>query len=205
MKLLDFEFYQHIDPLEVGSNLLGKVLQTNIDHKVTSGRIVELEIYKAPEDRGSHAYQNKRTKRTETIFQEGGKAYVYLCYGLHHMFNVVSGPKDLAHAILIRAIEPLEGLDIMEKRRNIKNEISISNGPGKLCQALGIKTKMDGTNLVSKESLIKIYDDGYTYETHNLVKSPRVGIAYAKEDALLPYRYYLKQNRYVSRPLIVRY
>jgi len=205
MKLLDFDFYQCTDPLELGSNLLGKILQTNIDNQVTSGRIVELEIYKAPEDRGSHAYQNKRTKRTETIFQEGGKAYVYLCYGLHHMFNVVSGPKDLAHAILIRAIEPLEGLTIMEKRRNTKNEISISNGPGKLCQALGIKTKMDGTNLVSKESLIKIFDDGYTYEAHNLVKSPRVGIAYAKEDALLPYRYYLKQNRYVSRPLIVRY
>lgn len=205
MKLLDFDFYQNEDPFEVGRTLLGKVLHTKIENQITSGRIVELEIYKAPDDRGSHAYQNKRTKRTETIFQEGGKAYVYLCYGIHHMFNVVSGPKDLAHAILIRAIEPIDGIEFMLKRRNTENKISISNGPGKLCQALGIKTNMDGTELVAKESQIKIFDDGYNYKASNLVKGPRVGIAYAKEDALLPYRYYLKQNRYVSRPLIVRY
>ena len=78
---------------------------------------MELEIYKAPEDKGSHAYNNLRTKRTETIFQEGGIAYIYLCYGIHHMFNIVSGPQDVAHAILLRAVEPLDGLDIMQERR----------------------------------------------------------------------------------------
>jgi DNA-3-methyladenine glycosylase len=205
MTILDYDFYQNSNPFEIGEQLLGKIIQTKINDQVTSGRIVELEIYKAPEDRGSHAYLNKRTKRTETIFQDGGIAYVYLCYGIHHMFNVVSGPKDVAHAMLIRAIEPVEGIDIMFRRRRISNLRDISNGPGKLCQALGIKTNMDGTLLTDQGGFINIFNDGYNYKASNLVKGPRVGIAYAKEDALLPYRYYLKQNHYVSRPLVVKY
>jgi len=205
MQLLSRDFYQNTNPFFVGEQLIGKIIETSFDQKVCTARIVELEIYKAPEDRGSHAYQNKLTDRTKIIFEKGGLAYVYLCYGIHHMFNVVSGPEGVAHAILIRAVEPLQGIHTMKSRRGIEKEVQLTNGPGKLCQALGIKTSFDGETLFERRSKIRLLDDGFKYIPDDLYKGPRVGIAYAKEDANLPYRYYLKQNSFVSRPLIVKY
>lgn len=129
--------------------LLGATITTHIDGLTTSGKIVETEAYRAPDDKGSHAYGNRRTKRTATIFGQPGTAYIYLCYGLHHMLNVVTGPEDVAHAILIRAVEPLEGIQIMSQRRGKKvTDKNLTNGPGKLAQAMGITTELDGLDYV---------------------------------------------------------
>lgn len=204
--LISKSFYQNEDPLFLGEQLLGCIIKTQINNQITAARIVELEIYKAPEDKGSHAFDNKRTGRTETMFKEGGIAYVYLCYGIHHMFNIVSGPEEMAHAILIRATEPIDGQALMETRRKIKNPIpALTNGPGKLSNALGIRTSMDGVKLYDPQSPISIWSDGQYNDAGNIIKSPRVGIAYAEECAHWPWRFYLENNSWVSKPLIVTY
>ena len=118
------------DILALSQDLLGHYIVTSFEKNTCIAKIVELEAYKAPLDKGSHAYQNKRTKRTEVIFGEGGHAYVYLCYGIHEMFNLVSGPIDVAHAILIRAVEPISGKGVMQKRRNKEAGPILTNGPG---------------------------------------------------------------------------
>ncbi len=197
-------FYQSSNVLALAQRLLGSYLHTQINGEITIGQIVETEAYKAPEDKASHAYQNKRTKRTEVMFSEGGVAYVYLCYGIHEMFNVVSGPKDVAHAILVRAIKPIKGLEIMERRRKTKHLKNLANGPGKLCQAMGISRKLSGLDLCKASSSIFI-TAGKELAPKNIVASPRVGIKYAEEDALLPWRFYVKDSPFISLPRIVGY
>ena len=132
-------FYLNQNVIDVSRNLLGKVLVTNIDSNLTSGVIVETEAYAGIDDKASHAYNNKRTQRTETMYQKGGIAYVYLCYGMYYLFNVITNIEDVPHAVLIRAVEPLKGIDIMKDRRKIKgNKYNLTNGPGKLSIAFGI-------------------------------------------------------------------
>lgn len=139
-------FFQSTDVVAVAKQLLGKVVVTHINEGLTKGRIVETEAYRAPDDRACHAWNNRRTKRTETMFARGGTAYVYLCYGIHHLFNVVTGPEGTAHAVLIRGIEPLYNLDLMLSRRNMEQvRPQLSGGPGVLSKALGITTDLDGT------------------------------------------------------------
>ena len=160
----------------------------------------------APEDKGSHAYANKRTPRTETLFQTGGIAYVYLCYGIHHLFNVVTGPKDIAHAVLIRAVEATEGIEVMKLRRKMnKATKNLTNGPGKLSQALGIKTSHDTTSIVDPDSCISIKLNKTPIPEASIISSPRVGIAYAKECALWPWRFRIKNNKWTSSPDEVHY
>jgi len=198
-------YYQNPDILFLANDLLGKVLCTNFNGELCKAKIVETEAYKAPEDKGSHAFQNLRTKRTETMFQEGGCAYVYLCYGIHSMVNVVSGPKDVAHAILIRAVEPLCNIDLMRKRvKTKKKDILLGSGPGNVCKAMGIHTSNNGAFLFEKEKLW-IEKGEETPEKSNVVASPRVGIAYAKEWAQKNWRFYIKNHPSVSKPLIVNY
>lgn len=184
-------------------DLLGKRIVSHIDGIKTAARIVETEAYRAPDDRGSHAWQNKRTIRTETMFGQGGTAYVYLCYGIHHLFNVVTGPVDTAHAVLIRAVEPYSGLTIMQQRRNTDG-VNLTNGPGKWSQAMGITTCINGITLYANNSLVKIYMGEKISDT-NILSGPRVGIAYAKECALRPWRFQIKDNRYTSKPTVVKY
>lgn len=194
------------DVVSLAQILLGATITTHFDGVVTSGIIIETEAYKAPEDKGSHAYGNKRTKRTETLFAEAGTSYVYLCYGIHHLFNIVTGPKDIAHAVLIRAIEPSLGKDDMWTRRSIKSKgYSITNGPGKLSQALGIKTAHNGINLLSDGSPIKITLPERQLSSKEIIASPRVGIAYAKECAHWPWRFRIKENPWTSVPHEVKY
>ena len=197
MRKLDKAFYEREDVIKIAKQLIGKVLVTNFEGVVTSGRIVETEAYNGVVDKASHAYNNRRTKRTEIMFGEGGSAYVYLCYGIHHLFNVVTNVKDVPHAVLIRAIEPLEGIDTMlDRMKKTKLDFSIGRGPGNVSKALGIATHHTGNTLFGKD--IYIADDGFKIPTKNIIASKRIGVDYAAEDALLPYRFYLKDNGYVS-------
>jgi DNA-3-methyladenine glycosylase len=199
MKKLPLSFYRREDLLAVARDLLGKLVVTRIGSRETIGRIVELEAYNGPHDRASHAYGNRRTPRTEVMYAPGGLAYVYLCYGIHHLFNVVTGSKDLPQAILIRGIEPLEGLPVMVERLGKTGfDGGIGRGPGNLSRAMGIQVGHSGVSL--RDNLIFIAEDQWDSGMFEVGTSPRIGVGYAKEDALLPYRYFLKGHPHVSGP-----
>lgn len=200
MKLkLPLSYYLNQDVLFLAKDLLGKVLFTEIDGDVTAGVIVETEAYFGVLDKASHAYGGRRTSRTETLYHPGGVSYVYLCYGIHHLFNIVSSVEDEPHAVLVRAVEPLIGSDIMELRRNMPaSKPAISSGPGSAAKALGIDRSFNKKDLTENE--IWIEDHGIRYSPETIVAGPRIGVAYAQEDALLPWRFYVKGNKYVSKP-----
>lgn len=190
---LDRSFYLRPDVVEVSRDLIGKVLCTNTRGKITSGIITETEAYAGITDRASHAYGNKRTARTEVMYSQGGTAYVYLCYGIHHLFNIVTNKKDIPHAVLVRAIKPLDGLDLILERRNRKiADKHISGGPGTVSQALGILTKFTGVDLL--ENKIWIEDRGIIIPEKDLLKGPRIGVDYAGKDAKLPYRFWVRNS-----------
>jgi DNA-3-methyladenine glycosylase len=192
-------YYLNQDVIFLAQDLLGKVLFTQINGEVTAGIIVETEAYFGVQDKASHAYGGRRTNRTETMYSEGGISYVYLCYGMHHLFNIVSSVKDEPHAVLVRAIEPLIGKEVMEQRRNmLVTKATISSGPGSAAKALGIDRSFNNKDLNGNE--IWIEDQGIKYADDEIIASPRVGIAYAKEHALLPWRFFVKGNKYVSKP-----
>jgi len=197
VKKLELDFYQRKDVLKIAKELLGKILVTNWSGIITSGRIVECEAYAGVIDKASHASGGRRTNRNEIMYGEGGFAYVYLCYGIHHLFNVVTNSKDTPHAILIRALDPIEGIGEMLLRTNKKKfDHTLTRGPGNVSKALGILTKHSGLSLL--EDRMFIGDDGVAYTKKEIAVSPRIGVDYAGEDALLPYRFYVKGNPYVS-------
>lgn len=194
---LPISFYLQNNVVALAKSLIGKVLVTNFKEGLTAGRIVETEAYNGIVDKASHAYGNRHTARTATMFKQGGITYVYLCYGIHNLFNIVSNEAGIPHAILIRGIEPLYGFDVMQKRTNKQStDKTITRGPGNLSKAMGITTKHDGLLLSDNE--IFIADDGFTINKKNIIATPRIGVDYAKEDALLPYRFIVKGNEYVS-------
>jgi DNA-3-methyladenine glycosylase len=196
MKKLTNDFYRREDVVQLSRELLGKVLVTNIDGKRTAGVITETEAYKGPEDKACHAHLNRFTKRTKVMFAAGNVAYVYLCYGIHHLFNIVTGKAGDPHAILIRAIEPIEGVEIMLERRNMeKISKRLTSGPGTLSKALGISKTHYGLSLL--EDTIWIEDRNIEVEA--IVETTRIGIDYAEEHALLPWRFYIKNNKWISK------
>lgn len=197
MQKLDLQFYRRENVVQIARELLGKVLVTKWDRTVTSGRIVEVEAYAGVTDKASHAFGGKRTVRNEVMYAEGGMAYVYLCYGIHHLFNVVTHARDIPHAILIRAVEPLQGIKIMQQRTG-KEQVdrTLTKGPGNLSKALGIRSFHSGLSLTGKELFIA--DDGFLFSRKEIAASPRIGVDYAGKDALLPYRFYIKGNPFVS-------
>lgn len=200
MEKLSLEFYLCNNVVKIAKELLGKILVTKIDGKKTSGRIVEVEAYNGISDRASHAYNNRRTNRTEIMYSNGGVSYVYLCYGIHYLFNVVTSKKDDPHAILIRALEPVSGIEEMLKRTGKKGiDFSLTRGPGNLSKALGITSMQNGLKLTG--GMIYIMDDGVTFSNAEIISSARIGVDYAGKDALLPYRFYIKENPYVSGKL----
>ncbi|HEY4877260.1 MAG TPA: DNA-3-methyladenine glycosylase [Puia sp.] len=197
IKKLGDSFYNRNDVVKIAKELLGKILVTKFDGQLTSGRIVETEAYRGETDKASHAYGGRRTKRTEIMYGEAGKAYIYLCYGIHHLFNVITNKKNIPHAILIRALEPLDGIDIMlERTRKIKLDFSLTKGPGNVSKALGLLTHHTGKDLLNNE--VFIADDGFKLNKKEIEISKRIGVDYAEEDALLPYRFSVKGNKYVS-------
>ncbi len=194
--ILDPSFYRRNNVAAIARDLLGKYLYTKINGKVTGGLIVETEAY-SQKERGCHAYLNRMTSRNEVMFREGGLAYVYLCYGIHHLFNVVTNDEGIADAVLIRALEPVEGLPCMMKRMHASSEERITSGPGKLTKALGIDRSFNGNFLWSKHLWLE--NAAIKVRTSEIVASTRIGIAYAGEDALLPWRFTLKGNTWVSK------
>jgi len=197
MKKLGRAFYNRSDVLQIAKELLGKILVTSFHGVQTSGRIVETEAYAGAVDRASHAYGNRRTPRTEVMYQRGGTAYVYLCYGIHNLFNVVTNEKDIPHAILIRAIEPLSGIETMLERTGKRNaDFTLTRGPGNCSKALGLTREHTGISLMGK--LVFIADDGFKLKKGDIGITARIGVDYAGEDAGLLYRFIIQGNRFVS-------
>jgi DNA-3-methyladenine glycosylase len=198
MKKITLSFYQRNNVLQIAKELLGKILVTKRDGIETSGRIVEVEAYNGIIDKASHASGGRRTNRNEVMYGKGGVAYVYLCYGIHHLFNVVTNEMETPHAILIRALEPLKGIDTMLKRTNKKKfDHTLTRGPGNVSKALGIFfNKHSGLSLLGKDLFIA--EDNFVLNKKELAASPRIGVDYAGDDARLPYRFYIKGNPFVS-------
>jgi DNA-3-methyladenine glycosylase len=191
------EFYTRPDVLVVSRDLLGKLLVVpGPNGERVSGKIVEVEAYRGPEDRASHAYGGRRTKRTETMYGRGGVAYVYFVYGMYYQFNVVSNVADIPHAILVRALEPIEGIEIMRARRHSHPDHNLTNGPGKLCIAMGIGRQLDGADLLGEKVWIEEYE---SVSPRRIARGPRIGIDYAEQWIDKPWRFWIKDNTYVSR------
>lgn len=190
-------FFEQKNVVKIARELLGKVLFTKIDGIVTGGMIVETEAYSWKE-KGCHAFGGRKTARNEIMFSDGGYAYVYLCYGMHNLFNVVTNTKGTAEAVLIRAVEPVAGLEEMKARRGeLKNPYHITSGPGKLTKALGIDRTFNGKYL--RDTEVWIEDLGIIVKNKDILASKRIGIDYAGEDANLPWRFTIKDNKWVSK------
>lgn len=202
---LQLEFYLRTDVVQIARELLGKVLVTEFEGQRTAGRITETEAYRAPDDRACHAYGDRRTARTEVMFREAGHAYIYLCYGIHHLFNVVTAPEDQAHAVLIRAVEPLEGQEIMlARRKSIQStghnaKVRLTTGPGALAQALGLSTALSGQSLLAPDSPVWIEDRGMVVKSDEIDAGPRIGVDYAGECAAWHWRFWLKNSPFVKK------
>ena len=197
LKKLRIEFYNRENAVLIARQLIGKIITTNINGIITSGRIVETEAYMGITDKASHAFGGRRTPRNDHIYGAPATSYVYICYGIHHLFNVVTNSKDVPHAILIRAIEPIQGIDDMLIRTGKqKLDNTLTRGPGNVAKALGINKLHSGYNLLSE--LIFISEDDFMFPEDKILSSPRIGVDYAAEDAALPYRFYVKGNKFVS-------
>lgn len=190
------EFYLNENVLEIAKNLLGKVLVTSFNNQITSGIIIETEAYEGTTDKASHAFGGKFTQRTKPMFDEGGIAYVYLCYGIHSLFNIVTNKKNIPHAVLIRAIHPLQGIDIMTKRIGLKLNKKSGSGPGKVSKLLGIHYSHSSENLTGKN--IWIEDQGLVVPENEILTTKRIGVSYAGEDANLPYRFVWSIKKHIQ-------
>src|SRR5665647_1711843 len=197
MKKIPLSFYIRKDVVLIAKELIGKIIVTNFEGIINSGRIVETEAYVGITDKASHSYNKKRTARNEHMYAPAATAYVYICYGLHQMLNIVTNAKDVPDAILIRAIEPLLGIESMLKRTGKKIlDKTLTRGPGNVGKALGIFKYHSGLNFLDEE--IYLLNDGFKITKDNIGISKRIGVESAGADALLPYRFYLQGNKYVS-------
>jgi len=184
-------YYINEDVVKIAKDLLGKVIYTQLDGEITAGIITETEAYNGIADKACHAYNNKRTKRTQTMYLKGGVCYVYLCYGIHHLLNLVTSQQNDPKAVLLRGIRPIEGIPFMLARRK-KNKFTKNchKGPGKISVSMGINNEFNGVSLISDK--IWIEDQGKIIKDNEIIVTKRVGIDYAEEDAHLPYRFLLK-------------
>ncbi len=199
MNVLPESFYQRSDVVQISREFLGKYLFADIDGELTGGKIVETEAYSHVGDQACHSHLNRRTNRTEVMFRPGGVAYVYKVYGFHYLFNMITNVADKADAVLVRAIEPTVGLEVMQQRRNLTGVVPrLTAGPGMLTQALGITKQHYGLPLTTGDT-IWIEDRDETIVDEDIVASPRVGIDYAGEDALLPWRFRVKDSKWTSK------
>ena len=195
-RVLPRSFYEREDPVEVAVDLLGKILRVDGAAGSCAGRIVEAEAYGGPKDRASHAWRG-RTARNESMFGPPGTAYVYLCYGIHRMFNVVTAPEGVPAAVLIRGVEPVRGAEVMARRRKLsQGNPRISAGPGALTAALGIRMEWDRSDLV--RGPIRIEDDGMHVAFSQIVRRPRVGVNYAGPAAKFRWRFSIRHHPWVS-------
>jgi DNA-3-methyladenine glycosylase len=197
IKKLPKAFYTRPEVTDIARELLGKYLFTNKNGELTGGMIVETEAYAGVTDMASHAWNGRFTPRTSIMYDEGGVAYVYFCYGIHYLFNVVTNVEGMPHAVLVRALEPTHGIDIMmERRGKIKTDRTLCGGPGALAAALALDKSDTGADLGG--DTVWLEDRGITIKPAQIISSPRVGVAYAKEHALWPYRFRLKDSPWTS-------
>ncbi|HMG82506.1 MAG TPA: DNA-3-methyladenine glycosylase [Ferruginibacter sp.] len=197
MRKLTIDFYNRQDVLQIARELLGKIVVTKFDGMTTSGRIVETEAYIAITDQASHTFGGKRTTRNEHMYGNAGTSYVYICYGMHHLFNVVTNEKETPDAVLIRGVEPVKGIDTMlDRSGKLKLDNTLSKGPGNAAKVLGINKQHSGLNLLGNKIFIE--DDGFVVDDKQIGVSKRIGVEGAGKSALLPYRFYIKGNKYVS-------
>lgn len=190
-------FYDRPDVLTIARELLGKIIVTSFDGELTTARIVETEAYAGVTDRASHSYGGRRTARTEIMYREAGTAYVYLCYGIHQLFNIVTNKIDIPHAILIRGAEPITGVPVMLRRTRKKiADFTLTRGPGNVSKALGITLAHTGESLLREDFYVA--SDGFVPVPEDIIATPRIGVDYAGDDALLPYRFIVRNNKYVS-------
>ena len=197
MNRLPREFYTRHDTLQIARDLLGKklVVPTANGERV-SGLIVETEAYLGVEDKAAHSYGNRRTKRTETMFAAGGTVYIFFIYGMYYQFNVVAGEEGVPQAVLIRAVEPIEGIELMRERRGLMKDANLTSGPGKLCIALGIDKTFNNEDLLGTRIWL---EEGAGVSDKEIAAGKRIGIDYAEEYAEKPWRFWLKDNSFVSR------
>lgn len=197
LKKLTIDFYKRENAVLIARQLIGKIICTNINGSLTTGRIVETEAYMGINDKASHAYGGKRTRRNEHIYAAPATSYVYICYGIHHLFNVVTNETEIPHAILIRAVDPIDGIEEMLIRTGKKTmDNTLTRGPGNVAKAMGINKLHSGFNLLG--DTIYILEDDFKIEDKLILSSKRIGVDYAAEDAELPYRFYIKGNVFVS-------
>jgi DNA-3-methyladenine glycosylase len=197
LKKLTADFYLASDVVSIAKSLLGKVLVTRWVEGNCAVRIVETEAYAGETDRASHAFGGRRTGRTEVMYAEGGRAYVYLCYGIHHLCNVVTNKAGIPHAVLLRAGEPFEGVELMARRTGKStDDPGLTSGPGNLSRALGIQTIHSGMSYTSDRFFIA--DDGFVLQESEIISGVRIGVDYAGEDARLPYRFFIRGNAWIS-------
>lgn len=191
------EFYTRSNVLTVARELLGKLLVVPAANGTrVSGRIVEVEAYRGPQDRAAHSFGGRRTRRTETMYGIGGTAYVFFVYGMYYQFNIVTNVVDVPHAILIRALEPVEGIELMRKRRRRQPDHNLTNGPGKLSIAMGIDRKLDAADLLGDRVWL---ETDRTVPRSQIASGPRIGIDYAEEWRDKPWRFWIKDSAFVSR------
>ncbi|HYJ09059.1 MAG TPA: DNA-3-methyladenine glycosylase [Polyangiaceae bacterium] len=184
--------------LTVAREVIGKLLVHESSQGLLVGRIVEAEAYRGPEDRAAHSWGGRRTPRTEVMYGEPGLAYVFFVYGMHWHLNLVTTRAGAPHAVLLRAIEPLQGADLMAHRRGVPaSHVNLSNGPGKLCQALGVDRRHYGLDLTAGSELF--LSEGPGVARGRLGRSPRIGVDYAEDWAEKPWRFFERDNRWVSR------
>ncbi|WP_256012491.1 DNA-3-methyladenine glycosylase [Desertivirga xinjiangensis] len=195
---LPLSFYRRPDVVLIAKELLGKYIFSNIDGAFSGGIIVETEAYRGPDDLGSHAYNNRRTARNEMMYAAGGVVYMYICYGIHDMLNIVTGEPEESHAILVRAIEPVEGMEFMRERRKVfDDDKRLCKGPGALGKALGLGKQQNGISLAGDE--VWLEDRGFIVSAESVVAAPRIGLNIAEPYKSIPWRFYIKGNKFISR------
>lgn len=189
-------FFTAEDTVLIAKQLLGKKLYTQIDGELCSAIIVETEAYKGPQDVGSHAFNNKRTTRNEVMYHEGGVVYMYICYGIHDMLNIVTGPAESSHAVLIRALEPVDGIAYMQRRRMISDIRRLCKGPGALSRAMGLNKRHNGISLQGDQIWI---EDSAELKDDDIIKTSRVGLNIDEPFKSIAWRFYIKGNIYISK------
>jgi DNA-3-methyladenine glycosylase len=191
------DFYHRSDTIAMAQELLGKMLFTNIDHQLTGGIIVETEAYMGVVDSSCHTYNNRKTKSNATMYQQGGVAYMYICYGIHDMLNIVTGNEGDSQVILIRALEPTVGIEVMKERRGGVPVNRLSKGPGSLAKALRLTKKFDNYSLMGEE--IWIEENDVLLPENKIISSPRIGLNCSEPYLSMPWRFTIAGNKFVSR------
>jgi DNA-3-methyladenine glycosylase len=196
---LSISYYQQKCVVAIAKDLIGKKIVSNINGQLTSWIITETDAYRGHDDKACHAYLGRFTERTKIMYQPGGVVYVYLCYGIHHLFNIITNTKNNADAVLIRAAAPIDGVEEMLKRRNkTRLDKTLTTGPGNFSRAFGIDKSHYGISLVENDIWIENFEE-FRFRESEITTTTRIGIDYAQEDRLLPWRFYLNTSKYVSK------